>query len=530
MKKKFLLLCCLLGAVMLGCGNNEVTPVDPDQETQVNGTELAENTTLYGLIKDTSGSPVQGVVVSDGYGCAVTDANGVYQLERYKKARFVFYSTPAGYEINTTETNNPLFFERIVHKNMADRHDFTLKPLAAAENDFTLLCIADPQCASTSDITRYVNESIPDVEATVESYKTKGKTTYGMTLGDIVFDTPDLWSNMKESMSNLNVTIFQTIGNHDHLKSEKSDDKAIENYEAQYGPANYSFNRGSAHIISMDNVLYHGKGTGASSNYNGGISDLQLEWLKQDLSHVGKDKLVIFCAHIPFRGGTSVSDESYSNHAAVLNLLSEFAEAHIMIGHTHYQQKYTHTVNGKTIREHIHGAVCGGWWTANLCVDGTPNGYGVYEISGNTVKNGYYKSTNKDADYQIRAYQGSQVFGKSGSTTFSWGANTAAMNNEKCIVANIWNSDTNWNVTLWQDGAQVGAMTRATTYDYWAYAYHVLYYSKSVGGTWGKSLNHFYYANLKTGSAETANFEIVAKDTMGNTYRTSTLQTDFIGF
>lgn len=46
----------------------------------------------------------------------------------------------------------------------------------------------------------------------------------------------------------------------------------------------------------MDNVFYVG-GSTPSSNYKGGITDQQLEWLRQDLSHVAKDKLVIFCAH-----------------------------------------------------------------------------------------------------------------------------------------------------------------------------------------------------------------------------------------
>ena len=405
------------------------------------------------------------------------------------------------------------------------------KPLAAPETDFTLLCIADPQCASTADISRYVNETIPDIEATVETFKAKGRAVYGITLGDIVFDTPDLWSNMKEAMGNRNLTIFQTIGNHDHLKTETSDDKAAANFESQFGPRNYSFNRGNAHIVSMDNVFYVG-GSTPSSNYKGGITDQQLEWLRQDLSHVAKDKLVIFCAHMPFRGGTSETDESHMNHAGVLDLLSEFAEAHIMIGHTHYQQKYIHTRNGKKIFEHIHGAACGAWWTSTLCTDGTPNGYGVYEISGSTVPNQYYKATNKAADHQIRAYSAKQVFGTSGSTTFGFAANASAMNDAKCIVANVWNSDTggDWKVSLWQNGAKVGDMTRISTCDYWAYAYHVLYFSKSVGSTWGKKLDHFYYGRLTSGTPETADFEIVVEDGMGNTYRTSKLQTDFIGF
>ena len=433
----------MAATLMLACSNDKSGGHDGDEgvETEVNGTQLDGNTTLYGLVTDTSGNPIPGVVVSDGYGCVTTDANGVYQMERYKKARFVHYSTPAGYAINTSADNYPLFYAEIVHKNIADRHDFVLTPLPAPESDFTLVCIADPQCATTAEISRYVNETIPDVEATVDAYKAKGTPVYGITLGDIVFDTPDLWSNMKESMANRNLPVFQTIGNHDHLQTETSDDNAAANFETQFGPRNYSFNRGDVHIVSMDNVLYEGK-----KKYKGGITDRQLEWLRQDLSHVDKDKLVIFCAHIPFRGGTSVTDESHENYDGVLDLLSGFSEAHIMIGHTHYHQKYIHKRNGKTILEHVHGAACGAWWTANICADGTPNGYSVYEISGNTIANQYYKSTNKEADYQIRAYSATQVFGKSGSLTFGWAANAPAMNDAKCIVANVWNSDASGNL------------------------------------------------------------------------------------
>lgn len=104
------------------------------------------------------------------------------------------------------------------------------------------------------------------------------------------------------------------------------------------------------------------------------------------------------------------------------------------------------------------------------------------------------------------------MFGKSGSLTFGWAANAPAMNDAKCIVANVWNSDAsgNWKVSLWQNGTKVCDMTRVKTYDYWAYAYHVLYYSKSVGTTWGKNLDHYYYGNLASGTPETADFEIVA--------------------
>lgn len=123
----------MAATLMLACSNDKSGGHDGDEgvETEVNGTQLDGNTTLYGLVTDTSGNPVPGVVVSDGYGCVTTDANGVYQMERYKKARFVHYSTPAGYAVNTSADNYPLFYAEIVHKNIADRHDFVLTPLPA---------------------------------------------------------------------------------------------------------------------------------------------------------------------------------------------------------------------------------------------------------------------------------------------------------------------------------------------------------------------------------------------------------------
>ena len=501
----------MAATLMLACSNDKSGGHDGDEgvETEVNGTQLDGNTTLYGLVTDTSGNPIPGVVVSDGYGCVTTDANGVYQMERYKKARFVHYSTPAGYAINTSADNYPLFYAEIVHKNIADRHDFVLTPLPAPESDFTLVCIADPQCATRRR--GYGRRLQGQGHAGLRHHARRHRLRHARPV------------EQHEGVDGQS----QPARLPDHRQPRPSADRDFGRqcrgqFRNAVRPAQLF-----VHIVSMDNVLYEGK-----KKYKGGITDRQLEWLRQDLSHVDKDKLVIFCAHIPFRGGTSVTDESHENYDGVLDLLAEFSEAHIMIGHTHYQQKYIHKRNGKTILEHVHGAACGAWWTANLCADGTPNGYGVYEISGNTIANQYYKSTNKEADYQIRAYSATQVFGKSGSLTFGWAANAPAMNDAKCIVANVWNSDAsgNWKVSLWQNGTKVCDMTRVKTYDYWAYAYHVLYYSKSVGTTWGKNLDHYYYGNLASGTPGAADFEIVAEDGMGNTYRTSKLQTDFTGF
>jgi hypothetical protein len=38
-----------------------------------------------------------------------------------------------------------------------------LQKLPAVENDFTLLCIGDPQVTSAADIDRYKSETLPDI-------------------------------------------------------------------------------------------------------------------------------------------------------------------------------------------------------------------------------------------------------------------------------------------------------------------------------------------------------------------------------
>ena len=74
--------------------------------------------------------------------------------------------------------------------------------------------------------------------------------------------------------------------------------------------------------------------------------------------------------------------------------------------------------------------------------DGTPNGYGVYEVQGSELR-WRYKSTGQPMDVQLRAY--------------ARGADPAAPTE---IVANVWDWDPAWTVVWYEDGERRGAMTR----------------------------------------------------------------------
>ena len=59
------------------------------------------------------GKALAGVIVSDGYRFAKTDAAGAFKLSTHKDARFVFVITPSGY-VAPFESGAPQFLQLII--------------------------------------------------------------------------------------------------------------------------------------------------------------------------------------------------------------------------------------------------------------------------------------------------------------------------------------------------------------------------------------------------------------------------------
>lgn len=524
--------------------------------TTINGTTLSEGVDLAGVITDASGHGIEGVAVTDGYTFVKTDANGVYQMKRNELARKVYYTTPADYQINLDDTDHyPCFFSPgIMTKGTAYRCDFTLKKLSAPETNFTLVMIGDPQCQTIDDVARYLGETIPDMKKTLAGYGEEN--VYALTLGDITFDSYYTFDPMKRTMRNVVVNnrylpIFQSAGNHDHDSRvsasgdiETDDYSSTLEYVKHFGPTDYSFDRGNAHIVVMDNVLVKSLTTNTSPNkatweYTNALTDTQMEWLRQDIANVEnpESKLIVFCTHQPLRASTS------GNYGEVKELLSKFNEAHIMVGHTHYAQNYISTVNGKEIYEHIHGAACGAWWNANINVTGAPNGYSLYNVNGNQVKDWFLKPTDLDADYQMRVYDGDQEYG-SGSKIVTWYGSSAYSATgfaaaQHSFVAEVFDDDAKyWTVELWQNGEKVGDFTRAadsgiTNMAVWAFWYNN--YSKNTTTWTSKTGSHYWYFTPESGKpSEETGWEVRATHTYPNggsvTYTCNKFTTDFSEF
>ena len=505
-----------------------------------------------GVITYSDGTPAAGVSVSDGYSVVQTAADGSYTLTPHKDCWYIYYSVPADCRVETNEFGQPCFFTR--YDRYQTQYNFTLTKLAGGkESNFTLFCLADPQCKDDRETDnkgrrhgdRFRDESIPAIKAHAA---TKSVPCYGTTLGDVVYseggrNNEAFMDEMRGYMAvdKSGMPIFQVMGNHDytyfHTNSPISADATSSTYnikmqrafESVFGPINYSWNRGDVHIIGMRTMQWSKNDTWNS--YSTAFTNEQLEWLRQDLAVVPKDKLVIMCVHIP------ISTASNANIKSAISLLKEYPEAHIMSGHTHYGRNI---VSGN-LYEHVHGAVCGQWWWSNMNADGTPNGYGVYDIEGNTIKNWYYMGVNEgmnDRDYQMRLYRG-DIKGGTPSKSFN------CQLGHGVLLANVFNADSKWKVEVYEDGTLTGTMTLISqkkynadalgdypclvptdsSQDWWSIGYHIGVVGRGKNSSYSNACYHMYKYTLKNPGAK--DIRVEATDRFGRKYVCDKITEDY---
>ncbi|MDN3588369.1 calcineurin-like phosphoesterase family protein [Pedobacter aquatilis] len=371
------------------------------------------------------GKGIGGVVVSDGFNVVQSDKSGKYTIDINPLAKFVWISTPSGYEFKT-ESHIAKYYESAVGKTDLN---FELIPLKQNDNQHNFIIWADPQVKNKKDVAQMMETSVPDTIKTIKSMNPK-IPVHGITVGDIVWDNHELFADYNTAVAKMGIPFFQALGNHDMDYRMGGDETSDKTFQEHYGPTYYSFNRGKAHYVVLDDVRY----LGTERNYDGYINQQQLEWLAKDLKYVAKDALLIINLHIPVHNAVKNNIDFY----AVLN---GFTNVHIMSGHTHYNKNVI--TNG--IFEHNHGAVCGAWWTGPICEDGTPRGYGVYEVDGTNLK-WYYQPTGLSKKEQVHIY-------------------VDDLTNQKRLIANVWNWDPEWKVEYFVDGKAMGMLEQQKGYD-----------------------------------------------------------------
>ena len=431
-----------------------------------------------GVIKgriEAKGKGIANVVVSDGFSVVSTDAKGRYQMAINPLARHVFISTPKGYAFPNVNGISSAY------KTIAGGDlDFKLEPLTTNDDQHQFIIWADPQVRNAGDVEKMMAQSVPDVQKLVTAAG-QGTLIHGITVGDIAWDDLKLFNDYNKAVEKMGIPFFQCLGNHDMDYRQGGDETSDKTFKEFYGPTYYSFNRGQVHYVVLDDVRY----LGHERDYDGHISQHQLDWLKKDLSFVPKDKLIILCVHIPVHLAVKNKQDLY-------DILGD-RNVHVMSGHTHW---HDNVIKGN-IYEHNHGTVCGAWWTGSICGDGTPCGYGVYSVNGTDLQ-WHYQSVGQSVDYQFSV-------------------SVHDFNNvQKQVKVNIWNYDPAWKTAYWIDGDAKGSLEQFEGFDPVAHATLLgPDLPKPRGFAEPKMTNHLFRAFVPSTARE---IKIMATDRFGKEF------------
>ena len=428
---------------------------------------------IYGNVRYSDGTPIAGVAMSDGFQVVTTDKNGYYELDGVTpESWYIYCSLPADVEIPIDEFGRPAFFKK--YPSNLPRYDFTFNKLPnGKEKKFSIFAIADTQPTGEHHLDHFRTQATPEINA---HSKSLGMPCYGIVLGDLVGSVPTLMDDMRSELAydKMGMPIFTVMGNHDHISYSDTDPvfpdernnhwmlKIQRDFEECFGPVNYSFNRGDVHIVGMRNVRH--KDNVKASNYETAFTKEQFEWLKADLALVPKEKMVVICFHIPIINGGRVGDGTYRQE--MLNLLDQFAESHILSGHTHYMRPYDYVWNntGHKMYEHCIASTRYDMRGCNIHRDGTPCGYAVLKVENSAMVDWYYKGFPEgmnSRDDQMRLYRGATIIGAEPSGTNKYGTmgyyQLPFDNNT--LLANIFTSDPSWKVEVYEDGVYSGKMS-----------------------------------------------------------------------
>ncbi len=534
---------------------------------------------VYGLVTTTSGNPVPGVVISDGYVVATTNAQGVYEFTSQKANGYVFISQPAGYEV-PLDGVFPEFWQPLDDNvSLEERHDFRLIPVS--NDDCVLMALGDFHLCNRNALydLRQFRKEAEELMSTVTALQAQGKRVYGLTLGDMTwdiywdkssgyagcnFDLRAYRNEIKQDFAGLDFPLWHTIGNHDHDYRATGDWDTVIPYKQILGPTYYSFNAGGYHIVSLDNVICENDGTSGGRGDSAGLTGDILSWLQADIAQVPSGMPVIVSMHeqayVPTNPNGGYSTENY---ASSLESALSGRNVHIITGHTH---NINTVKRSSAIYEHNAGALCATWWwTGRFCItseaswgggtsladtyhigrDGSPAGYTIYDLSSGTM-NWHYKAFGLPASRQFKTYDRNKFT----LTAANWCPNASSSNKtafeklaakqpdysyakaageslgflqgsvpNNLVYINVWNWDPDWSISVKEGNTNLQVTKLTDAYDpMHLVAYPATRYNSGNGTTSTFITSKTQHLFRVTASSATSSLTITVTDRFGNTY------------
>lgn len=391
---------------------------------------------VSGRVAEPNGAGIAGVPVTDGFQWTLTDADGRYEIGfDAKRSRFISISVPAAFEVPLHEQGHPLFFRELNKKGQGDSY-FTLVRRAAPMDKYTILVLGDIQLYDGDEygsdrVSALGDEIVPDL---LEFIEASPSPVIAISVGDLVgTKMMHLYPEYRKQMGRLGIPVFNLIGNHDLDPRETTAVQTIREYEDNFGPGNYSFNIGDIHYVVLDNIIFLRK-----QDFDPGLTDETLTWLRNDLSHVAHGSTVVLAMHVPIDSNeTQKSDTKFQNYAPMMELLKDY-KVHTFTGHRHTSDMYNYPAPYNIV-SHVCPRTGGHHKTPGVyCTDGTPSGYMVFDVDGTSTQ--WYHKTVGEPDPSVQM----SVF---------------PPNKNNRIFANVWYWDSKWGaVEWWENGVKVAEM------------------------------------------------------------------------
>ena len=431
MSARFLVFtCCLLCVGGAGLSLQSLT-----LDAQPSGSPIS---TARGIVyHDTNGNktfddgdkPLVDIKVSDGREIVKTNEQGRYEL-KVDDDDILFVIKPSGWKTPINELQLPRFF--YIHKPdgspdskypgveptgpLPESVDFPLYPNKEPEQ-FKAILFGDPQPRSVKEVEFIAHDVVEELMGTDASF--------GVTLGDIVFDDLNVFGPENQAIALLGIPWYNVIGNHDINTDARQRRLINETFERIYGPSYYSFDHGTVHFIVLDNIDWIVNEATGKARYRGGIGEEQMTFIKNDLEMIPEDQLVVLLMHIPL---TDVNDRH-----GLYRLIEKRPFCMSISGHTHtHEHRYiTHEDGWHGPEPHHHVVnvtVSGSWWSGapdergiphTMMADGAPNGYSIISFDGQKYSLDF-KAAGRPADYQMHIEAPEQVAQSATAQTTIW--------------------------------------------------------------------------------------------------------------
>ena len=373
-------------------------------------------------VKDDGEQGVASVKVSNGRDIVVTDQTGAYSIA-VDDDTIVFVIKPRGWMTPLNKLNLPQFY--YIHKPHGSPVGTRFPGVAPtgslpAEINFPLhqqeepevfkaLMFGDTQPRNVQEVEYMAHDIIEQVVA-----EDAHGASLGVTLGDIVFDDLSVFEPHNQAIALVGLPWYNVLGNHDINLDATADSVSDETFESHFGPSYYSFDYGPVHFMALDDVMWHGATESQRGHYTGGLGPEQMQFIRNDLSMIPEDQLVVLMMHIPL---VQVEDRQ-----DLYRLIEKRPFSMSISAHTHFVKHHFigegDGYRGAEPHHHVvNVTVCGSWWRGAIdelgiphatMSDGGPNGYSIMTFNG-TEYDIEFRAARRPADYQMNIYMPQEI-------------------------------------------------------------------------------------------------------------------------